>query len=251
MEIDSAYIFIPLIAVLAFFLKGIMGTGTATVMVALSSFIIDPKVAVVLISVVNIYGGLRMARMDPVPLPLGFWGTISLAMGVGSVIGALALSALEQNVFKIILGTSFLLSAFWFFKKPFKEKQSAEIKRNANTKDIAVGTFAGFCGGFIASNAPVLILHFGSYLDKRTLRRLLVLIFIPAAFAQAATFWAAGLLTLDVFYLSLTTIPGMFLGIYLGNKSFSLISENMFRKILAALLVVVSCRLIFLGISAL
>ncbi|MBI1300929.1 MAG: TSUP family transporter [Alphaproteobacteria bacterium] len=251
MEIDSAYLFMPLVAIFAFFLKGITGTGTATMTIALSSFFIDPKLSVILVSVMNIYGGLTMAGMDRVPLPMKFWTAIAATMIIGSVLGAIALTLLEQNIFKIILGCSFLLSAIWFARKPFKPIQTAVVKEKAEYLDLLVGTFAGFCGGFIGSNAPPLVFHFGSYLDKRTLRRLLILIFIPAAFAQTGTFWATGLLTMDVFYLSLTTIPGMFLGIYLGNKSFHFVSENLFRKILAVLLVIVSCRLIFLGITTL
>ncbi len=114
--------------------------------------------------------------------------------------------------------------------------------------DLGVGAFAGFCGGFIGINAPPLVLHFSRNLDKRLLRRLLVLIFIPAAMAQTATFMANGLFDRQIMVWGLLMLPAMILGIWLGNRTFNSISEGMFRRILGLLLVFVSFRLILRGI---
>ena len=56
------------ISFFAFFLKGLTGTGTSTVVVSLCSLIIDPKSAVVLASFVNIFGGFSMLGVDPIHL---------------------------------------------------------------------------------------------------------------------------------------------------------------------------------------
>ena len=64
----AAYLFIPLIGLLAFFLKGITGTGTSTVIVSLSTLFMPAKEAVILASFVNIFGGLAMLPVDPVPV---------------------------------------------------------------------------------------------------------------------------------------------------------------------------------------
>ena len=44
-------------------------------------------------------------------------------------------------------------------------------------------------------------------------------------------------------------LPAMGGGIWLGNRTFNLISEGMFRRILGLLLVVVSLRLILKGLA--
>ncbi len=51
------YFLLPLVSLAAFFLKGVTGTGTTTVVVAIGSLFIDPKLTVVLASFINIFGG--------------------------------------------------------------------------------------------------------------------------------------------------------------------------------------------------
>ncbi len=244
------YLFIPLVALTAFFLKGVTGTGTTTVIVALGSLFIDPKLTIVLASFINVFGGLSMIRVDPLPLSRYYWIPVSVLMVIGSVIGAVTLGIIPNQPFQLILGGTFLLTAFWFLFRAPRPRERRQTPGKAGAMDLGVGAFAGFCGGFVGINAPPLVLHFGRYLDKRYLRRLLVLIFIPAAMAQTATFTANGLLTLQLVGYGLLMIPAMFIGIFLGNRTFQSISETMFRRILGLLLVFVSARLIFKGLSA-
>lgn len=242
---------ILLVAMAAFFLKGVTGTGTTTVIVALGSLFIDPKLTIVLASFINIFGGLSMIRVDPVPLSRRYWIPISLLMIVGSVAGAVTLRAIPSQQFQLILGVAFLLTALWFLFRVPPPMDNREPPTTADTMDLGIGTIAGFCGGFIGINAPPLVLHFSRSLDKRRLRRLLVLIFIPAAMAQTATFVANGLFDRQVMVWGLLMLPAMFVGIWLGNRTFHHISEKMFRRTLGLLLVFVSIRLILKGMSSL
>ena len=215
---------------------------------ALCSLIIEPKLTVVLASFINIFGGLSMVRVDPVPLAARYWIPISVLMVGGSVTGAVTLKVVPNEQFQLVLGSVFLLTAMWFlFKAPGPRPQSHPPAR-ANLMDLGVGAMAGFCGGFVGINAPPLVLHFSRFLDKRYLRRLLVLIFIPAAMAQTATFVSNGLFDRQVLIWGLLLIPSMALGIYLGNHTFHRISEIWFRRALGGFLVVVSLRLIAKGI---
>lgn len=94
------------------------------------------------------------------------------------------------------------------------------------------------------------MLHFGRTLDKRQLRRLLVLIFIPAAAAQTATFCWNGLFDGRVVLWGIGMLPAMGLGIWLGNRTFHRISETAFRRTLGLFLIFVSLRLLIRGIAS-
>lgn len=236
---------IPLVGLVAFFLKGVTGTGTTTVIVALCSLVIDPKMTIVLASFINVFGGLSMVRVDPVPLSVRYWGPIAGLMVAGSVAGAAALKYVPNQQFQLILGAAFFLTALWFLFRAPRPGGAYRSPSAATAPDLGVGAFSGFCGGFIGINAPPLVLHFSRYLDKRHLRRLLVLIFIPAAMAQTATFVANGLFEQRILVWGLLTFPSMALGIYLGNHTFHKISETGFRRALGAFLVLVSVRLIY------
>ena len=232
----------------AFFLKGVTGTGTTTVIVALGSLIIDPKLTIVLASFINIFGGLSMVPVDPVRLERRYWVPIALLMIAGSILGAMALKFIPNRQFQLILGAAFLLTAVWFVVKTPGARPTSGQPDRANGMDLGVGAFAGFCGGFIGINAPPLVLHFSRFLDKRHLRRLLVLIFIPAAAAQTTTFAATGMLTRQVLVWGVIMLPSMVAGIYLGNRTFHRISESWFRRVLGIFLAFVSLRLMFKGL---
>ena len=239
------YFIIAGIGFLAFFLKGITGTGVSTVIVALSTFLIEPKLAVVLASFVNVFGGFSMLRVDPVPLPRRFWITVAVTMFIGAIVGAITLKIIDNEVFKVILGVAFILVSLQFFFRAGNGKdKECLVPEFANLKDIVVGLFSGFCGGFIGINAPPLVLHFGSYLNKQYLRRLLVLIFIPAAIVQTLIFYGTGLLNPKIMIYGLAILPMMVLGIYLGNKAHHVVSERLFKQIIAVFLMIVSVKLI-------
>ncbi|WP_269435754.1 sulfite exporter TauE/SafE family protein [Desulfosarcina ovata] len=237
-----------MVGLVAFFLKGVTGTGTTTVIVALGSLIIEPKLTVVLASFINIFGGLSMLRVDPVPLSGRYWMPISLLMVVGSILGAVTLKYVPNQQFQLVLGAAFLLTALWFLFRAPPSRSDSGPPASARPMDLGIGTLAGFCGGFIGINAPPLVLHFSRYLDKRTMRRLLVLIFIPAAIAQTATFVVNGLFEKRMLVWGLLVIPTMILGVYLGNHTFHRISESWFRRALGLFLVFVSVRLILKGV---
>ncbi len=233
----------------AFFLKGVTGTGTTTVIVALSSLFIEPKLTIVLASFINIFGGLSMVRVDPVRLARRYWMPIAIVMVAGSVLGAAALKHIPARQFQLVLGGAFLLTALWFLLRVPQPREKSDRPEQAGAVDLGVGALAGFCGGFIGINAPPLVLHFSRNLDKRYLRRLLVLIFIPAAMAQTATFTFNGMLNKTILTWGLLMLPTMAAGIYLGNHTFHRISERAFRRVLGVFLVVVSVRLILRGMG--
>ncbi len=239
------YILIPLIGFLAFCLKGITGTGTTTVIVALCSLVIEPKMTIVLASFVNMFGGLAMIGVDPVPLERKYWIPVSITMVIGSILGACALKIIPKEFFEVILGLAFLLVSFWFlFKRPQARTEENPAPAQASNPDLFFGLFSGFCGGFVGVNAPPLVFHFGKALNKRQLRRMLVLIFIPAAIAQTLTFYMNGLMTGQIMLYGLAMLPFMVAGIYAGNRAFHKVSEAGFRRVLGLLLIIVSIKLI-------
>ncbi len=244
----TEYIFIALIGLAAFYIKGITGTGTTTVIVALGSFVIDPKLTIVLSAFINIFGGLQMVRVDPIKISRAYWGWIAVFMVVGSVIGAFALKYTPSREFQIVLGLVLLVAALMFFIQKKSSKETGSSPESADSGDMIAATVSGVFSGFVGISAPPLVYYFGRYLNKRYLRRLLVLIYIPAVTVQTVVFILNGLFTTQVLIWGLLMLPSMFFGVYLGNLTFHLISESLFRKILGLVLVIASIRLLVLGI---
>jgi uncharacterized protein len=238
---------LPIVAFLAFFLKGIAGIGVSTVAVPILSLIIGAKQIVVLSSIVNVIGGLVMYRIDPQPASRQYWWPLAALMILGAVVGGIALKLTPFKSFEKILGLAILAAGIWFIIWRGKQKSVSlqqQMPQRACLKDYVIGFLGGLSGGFIGINSPIFILYFGSYLAKGPMRRLLVLILLPSAVSQVATYTALGLMSSRILLYSIIALPGLLLGIYIGNRSFFRISEKMFGTILGGVLIVLSWGLI-------
>ena len=129
MEVE--YILIPLVGLLAFYLKGITGAGPAVVIISFSSLIIDPKSTIALASFVNVFGGVAMLRVDRVDVGKKYWIPIAFVMAVGSVAGAALLKVIPNDGFQIILGIAFILTGVWFI---IRTPESGDLKSDASRR---------------------------------------------------------------------------------------------------------------------
>ncbi len=239
---------LPWLSILAFFLKGITGIGTSTIMVPLVSYILDAKRAVILASIVNVAGGLVMCRMDPLRASRRYWIPLAVVMIVGSIAGSIALKFTPLENFQQILGIVVCGSGIWFMI--WRGRQQVDVLAQnlpeaCCFKDLLIGLAGGVAGGFVGINSPILVLYFGSRFAKGPLRRILVLILLPAAIAQVCTFAVLGLIDLRMLWYAVTLLPGLFVGVWLGNRTFVRISEKWFGLLLGIFLISLSLGLIF------
>ena len=243
----SEILALPVVAFLAFFLKGIVGIGVGTVAIPLLSLIIGAKQVVVLSSIVNVIGSLVMYRIDPQPASRRYWWPIAALMIMGAVLGGVALKLTPLTSFEKILGFAILAAGIWFIIWRGKQKSDSFLDRmpeKGRFKDYVIGLFGGLTGGFVGINSPIFVLYFGSYLAKGPMRRLMVLILMPFHVAQVIIYYTLGLVDSQILIYALIAVPGLLVGIYFGNRTFFRISEKIFGSILGAVLILLSWGLI-------
>ena len=133
---------LPVVAFLAFFLKGIVGIGVGIVTIPLLSLIIGAKDVVVLASMVNVIGSLVMYRIDPQPASRRFWWPIAALMIVGAVFGGIALKLTPLQSFEKILGLAILAAGIWFIIWRGKQKSDSfleQMPEKGRFKDYVIG----------------------------------------------------------------------------------------------------------------
>lgn len=237
--------FIPLVALLAYFIKGATGFGPALIIVSIGSLLIGPKNAIVLSSILDIVAGAYLVYLDPLKNASRFWLPMAIAIVLGAVTGGIILSIIPEQNFDRIIGIFIFAIGLWFVLG--RDKSGSNLMEKPpdtwSFLDVSITYVAGIGGGLFGISGPLLIFYLGRKFAKHIFRRTLVLIFLASALAKNVTYASTGLLTMEIGWLGLLTIPFVFIGIYLGNHAFFRMSEQIFGRVVGVLLIVISVRL--------
>ena len=244
---DAGLYALPIIAFLAFLLKAVSGFGPAIIVVALGAMILPPHSVVPLSSLLDVTAGSLLLMMDPAVKGKKFLLALSLAMVIGAVLGGFSLRVLSPDLFRYVLGGGIILLSVWFgiWRAGGNKPGLVDtVPEKFSAMDIGMSAFAGFCGGFLGITGPPVLWHLGRRFAKETLRKMLIPIFLAAAVARSLTYAAAGMVDTGVLQCYLVSLPGLFLGIYVGNRVFFRISETTFSRLIGGMLLLAGMRLL-------
>ena len=244
--INTVFLAIGAIAVLAFFVKGATGFGPSIVLIALGSLLIEPQQVIVLATLTDVVGGLLLFRANRTPAAIRFWLPMGIVMMTGAIIGGYFLSVIPLDHFDLIISVVILVLGLWFiFGANGAQKMNLRtvLPTKCTPADLGVSMFAGLCGGFFGISGPPMVYHLGRKLAKTAFRQALIPIFLMAAIARLVTYTVTGLVTLPVLKLGAVALPGLLVGLYLGNHLFFKLSEQWFRRVVGIILVITALRL--------
>lgn len=171
-------------------------------------------------------------------------------MAAGSVAGAIGFKVIPAQSFDFLVGVVVAVLGFWFlFGRNRKADSSLKtaLPKNCTVADLAVSVFSGICGGLFGVSGPPIVFWLGRTFTKITFRRTLISVFLFAAVARLATYGATGLLYVRFITLILYVIPGIILGVLLGNRIFHLLSETWFSRVVGGVLLIASVKLLLRG----
>ena len=143
-------------------------------------------------------------------------------------IGSLLLRQAENLIVLIILGILILTLAIYhlFLENRFKFKLKHSIWIPF------FGSISGILGGLFGMAGPPLIFYFkNSKLTKRYFRVALLSIFIFMTFFRLLFYTGLNLLTKQIFMSSIIILPFSLLGLVIGYKLHTIVSEHIFKKI--------------------
>ncbi len=247
---DLEYILLPIIAFGAFVVKAVSGFGPALVVIGVGSVILPPHTIVPLSSMLDATAGVILFFMDPVSGGRKYWGPLAVAIVAGSVVGGVLLSLVNPDLFRVVLAVAILGLAIWFalFRSRSEGSQLADgLPSRASSSDMIASASGGILGGFLGISGPPILWHFGRRFTRRVLRQVLIPIFLAAAIARVVTYAGAGLVDQSVLIYYCISLPGLLLGIFVGNKIFLSISEKVFSRAIGIILFVAGVRLLVWG----
>lgn len=232
---DPRWFWVAAAAVLAALVRGFTGFGAAMVFVPVASAIYEPKVAVVVLFIVDgivtfplVFKAIHQCRWpDVVCLAVGATLTIPLGVYVLLITDA---ALLRWLISLSILGLVAVMASGWRYKK-----------HPPPLACVGVGSVSGFAGGVANLYGPPIVLFWlGGQLNVATVRANIIVFFAVTAVVSGATYWWNGLFSARTLTLSIGLMPFYAAAVWLGARSFRRISERVFRWFALALIALIA-----------
>lgn len=229
MDIISGNLFI--IILFSSFIQSITGFGFAVVGTPLLLFFMEPKQVVSLM----VFGALLLnlmviyktrGRSDPKVI----W-PMFLASLLGIIPGVYVLKVIDGSTLKLCIGILILLVSFFM-----ASNYVVKIKRE-KLATIVVGIVSGFMGGATSlSGPPVALFLMNQQQDKEAFRANLVRYFCLGNIATLIVMYFMETMDIHVLRQGIYAVPGVLLGVWLGEKAFTKVSPQVFRWITLAVI---------------
>jgi uncharacterized membrane protein YfcA len=244
MELQVVLVFLAI--VFAAFVKGFVGFGFPLISVPMVALIVDPKTAVIAMSIPTMLSNVAVLVRGNVPMndvrrALPFF----VPLVVGAATGAALLPGLDPRSLGLIIGT---VSAGFSLLSLARLRVRLTPAQERVVSPI-LGIVAGLLGGATTIYGPLVALYFQTLrYDKWPFVYVISMIFLAGTVAQNVTFATLRLYTPEaVIYGLLSCLPvyaGVHVGMHLSRKA----SRPLFNYLVLVLVLVSSLNLIARGL---
>ena len=170
-----------------------------------------------------------------------------IALFLGLLAGSLILKYLMPD--KLLLYLGFLICAVALYFLFFEEKMKLRFKKNGIAGKI-LSFLTGILGGaYGISGPPIIIFLKGLNLNKGEFRSTILSIFFSMSVLRTLIYLFIGLYNLKILTTAILTLPFVFAGLYIGNKIHLNVSEKVFKKITASVLLINGTLLILKNLT--
>jgi uncharacterized protein len=232
---DPRWIWVAAAAVLAALVRGFTGFGAAMVFIPVASAIYEPKVAVVVLFIVDgiitfplVFKAIHQCRWPDVTC-LAIGAALTIPFGV-HVLLITDSELLRWLISLSILGLVTVMASGWRYQK-----------RPPLLACVGVGGVSGFAGGIANLYGPPIVLFWlGGQSGAPTVRANIIVFFALITVVSGITYWWNGLFSARTLTLSIGLMPFYAAAVWLGARSFRLASDELFRWLALALIAVIA-----------
>ncbi|MFN0072335.1 MAG: sulfite exporter TauE/SafE family protein [Chloroflexota bacterium] len=225
------------------FVKGATGFGLPLLAVPALANILEPKMAVIIMSIPTLVAGAMMAvqtRSWEVVGSMGPLRWLIVTLVLGTVAGANLLATLDTGVLGLAVG--FTSVAFTIIAL---QGQSLDIRNYAGRLTPVIGLAAGVLNGTTNISGPLIAIYLKCLqLEKRTFVSAINVLFTCTGVVQIISYVQLGLYTSESLVLSLGACLPIFLGVTLGLRANFLMGQKLFDRAVLVLIFISGVRLI-------
>ncbi len=234
-----------LVALLAFFVKGVAGFGPALFLVPLWSLFLPFKTVVPATAFLLFLANLPMLVLVRRHLNPRRDLAAAFPYALGIVLGSHLLIALPEAVLRRILGGVLLVFAAWVLARPRPPKRAPPLDRGEAVRLFLVGFSGGLLVGMVGAGALPFLIYTPLRYPKGDARALFTAVFALGTLVWAATYAGLGLLGWEEVKIALSALPGTLVGLALGQAVALRLSPEGFARLVGILLLYPGVRLLF------
>ncbi len=233
-----------LVALLAFFVKGVAGFGPALFLVPLWSLVLPLKTVVPATAFLLFLANLPMLFLVRRHLNPRRDLAAAVPYALGIVLGTRLLIALPETALRRVLGALLLLFAAWVLARPRPPKRAPGLSRGELFRLMAVGFSGGFLVGMVGAGALPFLIYTPLRYPKDQARALFTAVFSLGTLVWTASYALFGLLGKAEAAIALSALPGTLAGLAVGGRVAGRLSPEGFARLVGALLVIPGLKLL-------
>ncbi len=229
------------IVLIGHFIKGLSGFASALFAIPLLALFLDIKFVVPVFLLFDFISGVILTIQNRRLIDKKSAFLIVSGLVIGTAIGTYFLVSFGNEALKRVFGMVVILFAL---KILIFDKE--KVKRQISKIWAPVSGLAGGCtGAMFGLNGPPLVLYLAHQLrDKQIFRATLYGIFFVDACYRLILYSFNKLITVEVIKFALYLTPFLLVGLLLGSKLHVKINENIFKKIIALILMITGTFLV-------
>jgi hypothetical protein len=242
LTLNASLAVVMVVIVLATTVKASLGFGFPLIAVPLSTLLVGPRNAVLLIAIpVVVTNFAILLRGGGTRADLGRFGILLLGVVVGTVASAPFLGRLDPALLTVVVGVTAVL----FVGLSFWDLVPDVPRRAERYAGPAVGLFAGIVGGVTGIFAPPIAAYIHSLrVGKRVFVFWLTASFMLGGLTQAVSYYRLGLYTPTVvLYAALACVPAL-IGTRVGLWIQDRLPADLFRRLVLVLVLVTGVSLV-------
>ena len=239
---DEKLIYCSLIFFVAFFVRGLTGFGAGLVAIPVMATMYPLKFVVPLHLFFEFIVGIFLLPKARKEVDWRQVWNLSIGMFIGNLSGAHVLATVGNNLLKGILSVVVLLFAAQLAWAAGRKNNWKVPGRLAPV----VGLVGGVFGGALGMSGPLVVPYLANQFErKEVLRASLIALFQVVGFWTFGAYLWLGLYTQESVDVGLKLFPTFLIALVLGHLAHVKVSEVIFRRLMACILLMSGLLLIF------
>ncbi|GGK83283.1 sulfite exporter TauE/SafE family protein [Amphritea balenae] len=237
------WLLLGLVVMVAGLVRGCIGFGFSSLVVVSATLFLEPVLVVPMLAMLEIVASAQMiihSWRDTA------WSVLWPLLGgtlIATPVGVMLLVILEPDIVRLLISVMVLILSLLLFS-------GWQYKGSSGVKTLAVlGMGSGICNGTAAvGGLPVAVFLTATNIEIRTLRATLVMFFLATDIILLMSSAGHGLVNKALLLQSLVMVLPMLCGIFIGSHLFERLPEQLLRRCVIGMLMLLSITGIMLAL---